>query len=36
MNKEKKNIVIAMLALIVLLAIAYFGMGNSVKGVRQM
>ncbi len=36
MNKEKKNIVIAMLALIVLLAIAYFGMGNSVNGVRQM
>lgn len=36
MNKEKKNILIALVAIVVLMAIAYFGMGNSVKGVRQM
>lgn len=36
MNKEKSKIIIAVVVISLFLAIAYFGMGDSVKGVRDM
>lgn len=36
MNKNRKNIIISVVVIIFFMLIAYFGMGDSVKGVREM